>query len=134
MADIIVPIGGWSRFGWGEMPWGQTDLPKATGNVASVSVVAEANIPATGLQASAGVGSVSITANANISPAGVSSSGQVGSVTTVAEANIKVFLPRAVLVPLLQPPQPMFLRQVFLVLDRLALSLPEFLFQFPLLA
>ena len=90
MADIIVPIGGWSRFGWGEMPWGQTDLPKATGNVGSASVTADANTPVTGLQATASVGSVSIEVNIDVRPDGVSSSGQVGSVATVAEANTNV--------------------------------------------
>jgi len=70
MADIIVPIGGFSRFGWGDMPWGQTDLPKAIGSVGSVTVVAEANVPVTGLEATASVGSVTVVAEANVFPIG----------------------------------------------------------------
>jgi hypothetical protein len=50
MTDVIVPIGGFGRFGWGEMPWGQTDLPKAVTAIGAVTVIAEANIPVTGLR------------------------------------------------------------------------------------
>ena len=90
MADIIVPIGGWSRFGWGDMPWGQTDLPKATGNVGSVTVVAEANVPVTGLEAVGGVGGVSIVAEANVFPTGVEATGEVGTAAVVGGATVEV--------------------------------------------
>ena len=88
MTDVVVPLGGWGRFGWGEMPWGQTDLPKATGNVGSVTVVAEANAPVTGLAATGNVGSVTVQADANTGVTGVSATGGVGTVTTVAAANV----------------------------------------------
>jgi hypothetical protein len=90
MADIIVPIGGWSRFGWGDMPWGQTDLPKATGSVGSVTVVAEANVPVTGLEAVGGVGGVSIVAEANVFPTGVEATGEVGTAAVVGGATVEV--------------------------------------------
>jgi len=88
MTDVVVPLGGWGRFGWGEMPWGQTDLPKATGNVGSVTVVAEANAPVTGLAATGNVGSVTVQADANTGVTGVFATGGVGSVTTIAAANV----------------------------------------------
>jgi hypothetical protein len=40
MADVIVPIGGWGRSGWGEGPWSQSGFPYLTGSVGSVTVVA----------------------------------------------------------------------------------------------
>jgi len=90
MTDVVVPLGGWGRFGWGEMPWGQTDLPKATGNVGSVTVVAEANAPVTGLAATGNVGSVTVQADANIGVTGVSATGVVGTVTTASDAIVNV--------------------------------------------
>jgi hypothetical protein len=54
MTDVIVPFGGFGRFGtWGQLAFGgQSDLPNAgaTGVIGSVTVVAEANIPVTGLR------------------------------------------------------------------------------------
>jgi hypothetical protein len=90
MTDVIVPLGGWGRFGWGEMPWGQTDLPKATGNVGSVTVVAEANAPVTGLAATGNVGSVTVQANADVSVTGLEATGAVGTVTMEGDANVSV--------------------------------------------
>jgi hypothetical protein len=89
MTDVVVPLGGWGRFGWGEMPWGQTDLPKATGNVGSVTVVAEANAPVTGLAATGNVGSVTVVAEANIDVTGLAATGVVGSVAVTADANTR---------------------------------------------
>lgn len=78
MTDIIVPIGGFGRFGWGEMPWGQTDLPKAAGSVGSVTVVAEAVVPATGLEAVGRVGGVTVEADANVNVTGSEAVGSPG--------------------------------------------------------
>jgi hypothetical protein len=75
MSDIIVPIGGFGRFGWGEMPWGQTDLPKAITAIGSVTVVAEANAPVTGLEATGAIGTILVVAKANVYPNGVIAAG-----------------------------------------------------------
>ena len=68
MADVIVPLSGWGRGTWGQLGWNEGSITNAgaTGNVGSVTVVAEANVPATGLQASGSVGSVTIVAAANV--------------------------------------------------------------------
>jgi hypothetical protein len=86
MSDIIVPIGGFGRFGWGEMPWGQTDLPKAITAIGSVTVVAEANAPVTGLEATGAIGTILVVAKANVYPNGVIAAGEIDSVTVVAKA------------------------------------------------
>ena len=86
MSDIIVPIGGFGRFCWGEMPWGQTDLPKAITAIGSVTVVAEANAPVTGLEATGAIGTILVVAKANVYTNGVIAAGEIDSVTVVAKA------------------------------------------------
>jgi hypothetical protein len=59
----MAAITGWGRGTWSQGPWDEP-IPviltgeAATGAVGSVAVVAEANIPVTGLEATSGVGSV----------------------------------------------------------------------------
>ena len=62
----------------------------ATGQVGSVTIEADANVPETGLAGTGQTGSVTITADANVTETGVSGTGQVGSVTTIADADISV--------------------------------------------
>ena len=71
MADVIVPITGWGRGAWGDLGWGANNFPQLAGAVGSVTVVAKANAPVTGLSATASVGSVTVVAEANAPVTGV---------------------------------------------------------------
>jgi hypothetical protein len=86
MTNVIVPLGGWGRLGWGDDPWGQVDYDKGVGQVGTVTVTGDANVPETGLSATASVGTVTVTADANVSVTGLSSTGQVGTVTITGTA------------------------------------------------
>jgi hypothetical protein len=52
MTDVIVPFTGWGRGTWGQLAFGEGSVTNAgaTGVIGSVTVVAEANIPVTGLR------------------------------------------------------------------------------------
>jgi hypothetical protein len=77
MTDVIVPFTGWGRGTWGQLAFGEGSVTNAgaTGVIGSVTVVAEANIPVTGLEGTASVGSVLVQAAANVSVTGVSAAG-----------------------------------------------------------
>ena len=91
----MANITGWGRGTWSSGAWGEA-IPveltgvSATGAVGSVSVVAEANVPATGLQATGNVGSVTVSADANVAVTGEAGTTGLGSVTVVADANVAV--------------------------------------------
>ena len=67
----MAVISGWGRGTWSQAAWGEP-LPvvvtgeAGTGATGTVSVIAEANVPATGLAASGAVGSVTVTGVANV--------------------------------------------------------------------
>jgi hypothetical protein len=90
MTDVVVPLTGWGRGTWGQLGWGEGSITNsgAAGQVGSVTVVAEANVPVTGLEATGNVGSVTVQANADVSVTGVSATGSVGSVTVIGTANV----------------------------------------------
>jgi hypothetical protein len=90
MTDVVVPLTGWGRGTWGQLGWGEGSITNsgAAGQVGSVTIVAEANVPVTGLEATANVGSVLVQANADVSVTGVSATGNVGSVTVIGTANV----------------------------------------------
>jgi len=92
MTDVVVPLTGWGRGAWSDLGWGEGSVTNAgaTGNVGSVTVIAEANIPVTGLEATANVGSVTVQANADVSVTGLEATGVVGAVTTSSDANVSV--------------------------------------------
>jgi len=87
----MAVISGWGRGTWSQYTWGEP-LPvvvtgeAGTGAIGTVSVVAEANVPATGLAASGAVGSVSVVAEANIAVTGEEVTGATGSVDVIAKA------------------------------------------------
>ncbi len=64
MSDVVVPFSGWGRGTWGQVAFGEGSITNdgAAGQVGSVTVVAEADVPATGLEATLSVGSVTVTA------------------------------------------------------------------------
>lgn len=77
---MTVNLGGWGRPSWGTGEWG------ISSSVFAQAVLGEeeqssaaANVPVTGLQASALLGEEVSTADANVSPARVTGSGQIGS-------------------------------------------------------
>ena len=75
------------------MPWSQTDLPKATGAVGGVTVVAEANVDVTGVAATSAVGGVTVVAEANIDVTGVAGTLSVpnrGGPTFTAEGDAQL--------------------------------------------
>ena len=92
MTDVVVPLTGWGRGAWSDLGWGEGSVTNAgaTGNVGSVTVIAEANAPVTGLEATANVGSVTVQANADVSVTGLEATGVVGAVTTSSDANVSV--------------------------------------------
>ena len=74
MTDVIVPFSGWGRGTWGQLAFGEGSITNAgaVGGIGSVTIVAEANVPVTGLQAAGSVGGVTVVAEANVNPTGVS--------------------------------------------------------------
>jgi hypothetical protein len=62
MTDVIVPIGGWGRSGWGDYAWSESGTQLSTASVGAVVVSAGANAYAVGVEAPASVGSVSVIA------------------------------------------------------------------------
>jgi len=90
MTDVVVPLTGWGRGTWSQLGWGEGSITNsgAAGQVGSVTVVAEANVPVTGLEATGNVGSVTVQANADVSVTGVEATGAVGAVTVTADANV----------------------------------------------
>ena len=91
MSDVVVPFSGWGRGTWGQLAFGEDSITNdgAAGQVGSVTVVAEANVPVTGLEATASVGSVTVVAENSITVPVTGSAGtsSVGSVT-VSTANV----------------------------------------------
>ena len=90
MTDVVVPLTGWGRGTWGQLGWGEGSITNsgAAGQVGSVTVVAEANVPVTGLEATGNVGSVLVKADANTNVTGLEATGNVGSVTVTGTANV----------------------------------------------
>ena len=85
MSDVVVPFSGWGRGTWGQLAFGEDSITNdgAAGQVGSVTVVAEANVPVTGLEATASVGSVTVVAEANVFPTGLEATGEVGVLASV---------------------------------------------------
>jgi hypothetical protein len=92
MTDAVVPFTGWGRGTWGELAFGEGSITNAgaSGQVGSVTVVAEANVPVTGLAATGSVGGVTVIAEANVPVTGLEAAGAVGGVTVIAAANVDV--------------------------------------------
>jgi len=91
MSDVVVPFSGWGRGTWSQLAFGEASITNdgAAGQVGSVTVVAEANVPVTGLEATASVGSVTVVAEANVFPTGLEATGEVGAIANViGEANV----------------------------------------------
>ena len=87
----MAVISGWGRGTWSQATWGEP-LPivvtgeAGTGATGTVSVIAEANVPATGLAASGAVGSVTVIGVANVVTTGETGTGAVGTVAVAANA------------------------------------------------
>jgi len=82
MTDVTVTFAGWNSTSqsWGGGPWSQSEgLPAATGTVGAVSVLAESDVPVTGLVATGSVGSVTANSENAVSVTGVEGTGIVGS-------------------------------------------------------
>jgi hypothetical protein len=92
VTDAVVPFTGWGRGTWGELAFGEGSITNAgaSGQVGSVTVVAEADVFVVGVSATGAVDSVTIIAEANVPVTGVSATGAVNSVTIIAEANVPV--------------------------------------------
>jgi hypothetical protein len=80
MTEVVVTYRGWSSGGWGTTSWGgDVQMPFATAAVGTVSVVANANVHPSGLQATGGVGTVIVAAEANVFPTGVEAIGAMSA-------------------------------------------------------
>jgi hypothetical protein len=93
MTDVVVPFSGWGRGTWSQLSWGLDSITNdgAAGQVNSVTIVAEANVPTTGLEATGGVGEVTISANADVTiGTGVEATGAVAEVTITGDSNFTV--------------------------------------------
>ena len=93
MTDVVVPFSGWGRGTWSQLSWGLDSITNdgAAGQVNSVTIVAEANVPTTGLEATGGVGEVTISANVDVTiGTGVEATGAVDEVTITGDSNFTV--------------------------------------------
>jgi hypothetical protein len=72
MSDVTVPLGGFGSQGWGDSAWGEGNVSfVATGFVGTVTVIADVDVPVTGLEVTGFVGSVVIEAGSNVLVTGV---------------------------------------------------------------
>jgi hypothetical protein len=92
MTDAVVPFTGWGRGTWGELAFGEGSITNAgaSGQVGSVTIVAEANVLVTGVFGTGQIGAVTVEADANVPVTGLEMTGAVGGVTVIAEANVDV--------------------------------------------
>lgn len=80
--NVSIALGGFGSQGWGDAAWGEGNVSfVATGSIGSVTVLAGANVPVSGLQALGQVGSVSIGIGTNVSLVGVSGTASVTSLS-----------------------------------------------------
>ena len=59
--DATVRLGGWGRAAWGRGGWGESLGLEATGQVGSVTIIAESNGIISGVSATATLGNVEVT-------------------------------------------------------------------------
>jgi hypothetical protein len=92
MTDAVVPFTGWGRGTWGELAFGEGSITNAgaSGQVGSVTIVAEANVLVTGVFGTGQIGAVTVEADANAPVTGLEMTGAVGGVTVIADANVDV--------------------------------------------
>jgi hypothetical protein len=92
MTDAVVPFTGWGRGTWGELAFGEGSITNAgaSGQVGSVTIVAEANVVLVGVLGTGQIGAVTVEAAANVPVTGLEMVGAVGGVTVIAEANVDV--------------------------------------------
>jgi hypothetical protein len=89
MSDVSIALGGFGSQGWGTAAWGRGNVSVvATGSVGSVSIILNP-IEVTGVAGIGRVGSVSIAGAANVPVTGLRATASVGTVT-VETGNIIV--------------------------------------------
>ena len=72
MSDVSIALGGFGSQGWGDSAWGEGNVSfVATGFVGSVTVIADVDVPVTGLVTTGFVGSVLVEAGSNVLVTGV---------------------------------------------------------------
>jgi hypothetical protein len=73
MTDAVVPFTGWGRGTWGELAFGEGSITNAgaSGQVGSVTIVAEANVLVTGVFGPGQIGAVTVEADANVPVTGL---------------------------------------------------------------
>ena len=82
MSNVSIALGGFGSQGWGVAAWGEGNVSfVATGSIGSVTVLAGANVPVSGLQALGQVGSVTVGEVIGVSVVGVSGTASVTSLS-----------------------------------------------------
>jgi hypothetical protein len=73
MTDAVVPFTGWGRGTWGELAFGEGSITNAgaSGQVGSVTIVAEANVVLVGVLGTGQIGAVTVEAAANVPVTGL---------------------------------------------------------------
>jgi hypothetical protein len=91
MADVTVPISGWSVLGWGDAAWGQGGIIfPLSASVGDVTVTIPIDVSVTGVEGASGVGSVSVLSNNVLDVTGFGLASAVNDVLVVVDSSTTV--------------------------------------------